>query len=69
MPLIFAKINQTYIIKFIRGNDKVIKHINDLGFVVGAEIKPVQKLGGNFIIAVKDSRIAIDESMAKRIIV
>lgn len=69
MPLSLAELNQEYMIKFIRGNDKIMKHMNDLGFVVGAVVKPVQKLGGNLIVAIKDSRVAIDESMAKRIIV
>ncbi|MSS18918.1 FeoA family protein [Pseudoramibacter porci] len=69
MPLSLVDLNQEVIIKFIRGNDKVMKHMNDLGFVVGAVVKPVQKLGGNLIVAIKDSRIAIDESMARKIIV
>ncbi|MQM72509.1 MAG: ferrous iron transport protein A [Eubacteriaceae bacterium] len=69
MPLSLAELNQEYTIKFIRGNDKIMKHMNDLGFVVGATVKPVQKLGGNLIVAIKDSRVAIDESMANKIIV
>ena len=48
---------------------EIMKHMNDLGFVVGATVKPVQKLGGNLIVAIKDSRVAIDESMANKIIV
>jgi ferrous iron transport protein A len=69
MPLSLADLNTEYQIKFIRGKDEVVKHMNDLGFVLGATVKPIQKLGGNLIVRVKESRIAIDKSMADKIIV
>ncbi|EFV01838.1 FeoA domain protein [Pseudoramibacter alactolyticus ATCC 23263] len=69
MPLSLADLNTEYQIKFIRGKDEVIKHMNDLGFVLGATVKPIQKLGGNLIVQIKESRVAIDKSMADKIIV
>lgn len=69
MPLSMADMNVEYIIKFIRGNDKVKSHLNDLGFVVGGTVKIVQSLAGNLIVQVKESRVAIDKTMASKIVV
>ena len=43
--------------------------LNNLGFVVGAEVVVVSAIGGNVIVNIKDSRVAINEDMAKRIMV
>ena len=40
-----------------------------LGFVPGAEVSVVSELGGNLILSVKESRIALDKTMAMRIMV
>lgn len=69
MPLSMADMNRDYEIKFIRGDDKVKSHLNDLGFVVGGTVKVVQSLAGNLIVQVKESRVAIDKSMASKIVV
>lgn len=68
MPLAMADMDKEYVIKFIRGNDKTISHLNDLGFVVGGTVKVVSQMAGNLIVQVKESRVAIDKSMASRII-
>ena len=44
-------------------------NLNNLGFVVGAEVSVVSAIGGNVIVNIKDSRVAINEDMAKRIMV
>lgn len=69
MPLGMAKIGETNIIRKITGKDEVRQHLAELGFVVGAEITVVSELGGNMILSVKDSRVALDKSMAMRIMV
>ena len=69
MPLGMAKIGETNIIRKITGKDEVRQHLAELGFVVGAEITVVSELGGNMILSVKDSRVALDKSMAMRITV
>ena len=51
------------------GNDHVRQHLAELGFVVGEEVRVVSELGGNLILSVKDSRIALDKTMAMRIMV
>jgi ferrous iron transport protein A len=69
MPLILASKGNEMNIKKITGNDETKRFLNSLGFVIGETIKIVSELGGNLIINVKDSRVALDRSMASRIIV
>ncbi len=54
----------------IGGSPEVKKHLEDLGFVVGAEVKIVSAPGdGNVIVLVKDSRLAITAEMAKKVMI
>ena len=69
MPLGMANVGDVNIIKRITGHDEVRQHLAELGFVVGAEIKVVSDLGGNLILNVKESRVALDKTMAMRIMV
>lgn len=57
------------IIRKITGRDEVRQHLAELGFVVGEEVRVVGGLNGSLILSVKDSRIALDKSMAMRIMV
>lgn len=56
-------------IKKITGSDKVRQHLSELGCVVDGDITIISRMGGNVIIQVKDSRVALDRSMANRILV
>lgn len=69
MPLSYADIDSRQIVKKIGGSPEVRRHLENLGFNVGEEIRIVSALGGNVIVRVKDSRIAISDEMAKRIMV
>ena len=69
MPLIYAENGQPQIIKKIGGNPEVKKHLEDLGFNVGGEVSIVSMLGGNLIVKVKESRIAVSNELAKKIMV
>ncbi len=69
MPLGMANGGDVNIIKQINGRDDVRQHLAELGFVPGAEISVVSELGGNLILSVKESRIALDKTMAMRIMV
>ena len=68
-PLSMANIGETSCIQRITGRDEVRQHLAELGFVVGEQITVVSDLGGNMILSVKDCRVAIDKSMAMRIMV
>ena len=69
MPLTLAKQGETVTIRKITGKDEIRQHLAELGFVVDGEVTVVSELGGNLILQVKDSRIALDQSMANRIMI
>lgn len=69
MPLSMAEIGEKKRVIKVGGKDEVRRFLQKLGFVEGAEITVVSELSGNMIINVKDTRIAIDKSMANRIMV
>ena len=69
MPLAMADVGDVNIIKKITGQDEVRRHLAELGFVVGEEVQLISQLGGNLILSVKDSRVALDKTMAMRIMV
>ena len=69
MPLMLAQVGEENIIKKIGGSPEVKQHLENLGFVVGGTVKVVNALGGNVIVNVKESRGAISEEMAKKIMI
>ena len=69
MPLSFAEIGQTQIIRKIGGSPEVKKHLEDLGFNVGGEVSIVSSLAGNLIVKVKESRVAVSDELARKIMV
>lgn len=69
IPLIVADKDKEQIIKKIGGNEEVKRHLENLGFVVGGTITIVNSLCGNVIVKVKESRVAINEDMARKIMV
>lgn len=69
MPLTMADQGEPVTIRKITGKDEIRQHLAELGFVVDAAVMVVSDLGGNLIVQVKDSRIALDRSMANRILV
>ncbi len=69
MPLALADLDEDNIIKKVGGNPEIKKHLEDLGFVVGGRVRVVSRLGGNLIVNVKESRIAVSREMAQKIFV
>lgn len=69
MPLILASEGDENIIKKIGGSPKVKKHLENLGFVVGGNVKVVTTVNGNLIVNVKEARVAISKEMAQRIMI
>ena len=65
MPLTMLNIGETGKIKRIGGNEETRRFLNNLGFVVGTEVSVVSAIGGNVIVNIKDSRVAINEDMAR----
>ena len=69
MPLTMAKAGETVMVRKITGKDEVRQHLAELGFVVDSDVTVVSEMVGNLIVQVKDSRIALDKSMAGRIMI
>lgn len=69
LPLIFAEIGEANIIKKIGGSPELKKHLEHLGFVVGGEVTVINTLGGNMIVNIKETRVAISREMAQKIMV
>lgn len=69
MPLTMAGTGETVTIRKITGKDELRRHLAELGFVVDSRVTVVSEIGGNLIVQVRDSRIALDKSMANRIMI
>ena len=69
MPLTMAKAGETVTIRKITGKDEVRLHLAELVFVVGSQVTVVNEIAGNLIVQVKESRLALDKTMANRIMV
>ena len=69
MPLAYANIGERCTVKRVGGKDQVRRHLAGLGFVENGQVQIVSRSGGNFIVSVKDSRIAISKEMAQKIMI
>jgi len=69
MPLCFMDLGESISVKRISGTPEVKKHLENLGFVPGTEVLLINKIGGNLIVKVKESRVALDEGLARKIMV
>lgn len=69
MPLVLAEIGEEQIIKRVGGSPEMKKHLENLGFVPGGCITVMNALGGSVIVNVKETRVAISEEMARKIMV
>ena len=69
MPLTFADIGESAIIKRISGNPDLRRHLNEMGFVPGSTVMVISEIGGNVIVNVKESRVAISKEMANKIFI
>ena len=69
MPLALANPGEENLIRKVGGSPEVKKHLEDLGFAAGGTATVVATLGGNIIVKIKESRIAISEEMARKIMI
>ena len=69
MPLTMAREGEVTSIKRVGGKDEVRRHLENMGFVPGTDLKVVSTNGGNVIVTVKESRVAISREMANKIMV
>lgn len=69
MPLSMVKAGEVNTIKKVGGKEETRRFLENLGFVAGGTITVVSEIGGNMIVNVKDSRVAIGKDMANKILV
>ena len=69
MPLTMAPVGQASKIQRVGGNDETKRFLANLGFVVGSEVTVISAIGGNVIVNIKDSRVAINQDIARHIMV
>ena len=69
IPLSYANQGEEVIIRKLGGSPEVKQHLENLGFVPGGTVTVINSLNGNVIVKVKESRIAINDELARRIMV
>ena len=69
MPLTLAETGEEQIIRKVSGSQELKQHLGDMGVVPGGSITVVSTIGGNVIVRIKESRIAISKEMAQKIMI
>ena len=69
MPLTLTNDGEEAIVRHIGGSPDVKRHLEDLGFVPGENVRIISRIGGNVIVVVKETRLAIAQAMAAKIMV
>ena len=69
MPLIMADPGEENIVRRVGGSPEMKKHLEGLGFTAGSNVTVMNTIGGNLIVKVRESRIAISREMAAKIMV
>ena len=69
MPLVMAETGEENIIRRVGGSPEMKKHLEDMGFVTGSAVTVMNTIGGNLIVKIKESRVAISKEMAGKIFV
>ena len=69
IPLTYATVNETNVIKKVNGKPEIKKHLEDMGFVTGSLIRVISEVNGSLIVSVKDVKVALDKQLAKKIMI
>ncbi len=69
MPLTLATVGEENMIRKVGGKADAKKHLEDLGFVAGGNVTVIAMMGGNVIVNIKESRVAINREMASKIMI
>ena len=69
MPLILADNGDEAVIRKVGGSPEMKKHLEDMGFTVGGTVTVMNTIGGNLIVKIKESRVAISKEMASKIMI
>lgn len=69
IPLALSSVGEEQVIRKIGGTEDVKRHLENLGFTLGSTVTIINSLAGNIIVKVKESRVAINEELARKIMV
>lgn len=69
MDLSMAPLHQLFNIKKIRGRDKIVKMLSNMGVQEGKDIMVISESDGNLVIRVSETRLAISKDLARKIII
>ena len=69
IPLVLADTGEEAVIKRVGGSPEMKKHLEDMGFVAGGTVTVLNTIGGNLIVKIKESRVAISKEMAGKIMI
>ena len=69
MDLSMAPLHQLFNIKKIRGRDKIVKMLSNMGVQEGKDIMVISESDGNLVIRVSETRLAIRKDLARKIII
>lgn len=69
IPLTYATPGEESIVRKVGGNPDVKRHLENLGITPGGSVTLISVLDGNVIVKVKESRIALNEEMARKVMI
>ncbi|MDE7228882.1 MAG: ferrous iron transport protein A [Oscillospiraceae bacterium] len=69
MPITLANVGEEMMIKKVGGNPETRRFLENLGFVAGGAVTVMNRIGGNVILNIKNSRVAVSKEMAQKIMV
>lgn len=67
MPLAMVKVGETRTIVYFSADDKMKRHLNDMGFIVGETVEVVGENESGMILLVKGVRMALNRGLADKI--
>lgn len=69
VPLVFLRAGERAKVYKVRGKGEIHHHLENLGFVEGADVYVVSEQAGNLIVEIKGAQIALDTSVASKVLV
>lgn len=69
MPIGLAPLNIEMRVVRILTDEKTKKHLESLGILINSSVVVISSVNGGVVIAVKEGRLALDHSIASKILV
>ena len=69
MPIAIAPKGEELLVRRVGADEKVKRHLRELGIFEGSKITLLSSDGGSVIVVVKEGRLCLDRALAGKIIV